>query len=89
MDWARRPGWWICACECGKRRDVIERRLLSGEYIRQLRVEYACRQLSSSSTALAEIASAAGFSDQSHFSRTFKRQIGMTPSQYRAISRAR
>jgi AraC family transcriptional regulator len=60
-----------------------------GEYIRQLRVEYACRQLSSSSTALAEIASTAGFSDQSHFSRTFKRQIGMTPAQYRAISRAR
>jgi AraC-like DNA-binding protein len=26
----------------------------------------------------------AGFSDQSQFSRTFKRLMGMTPAQYRA-----
>jgi AraC family transcriptional regulator len=55
-----------------------------GEYIRRLRVERACRQLSSSNESLATIAASAGFSDQSHFSRTFKRLMGMTPAQYRA-----
>ena len=55
-----------------------------GEYIRRLRVERARRQLSSSDESLATIAAGAGFSDQSHFSRTFKRLMGMTPAQYRA-----
>jgi AraC family transcriptional regulator len=55
-----------------------------GEYIRQLRVERACIQLHASDEPLAAIAASVGFSDQSHFSRTFKRLIGMTPAQYRA-----
>lgn len=55
-----------------------------GEYIRQLRIEHACHELRASDTSLAAIASAAGFSDQSHFSRTFKRFMEMTPGQYRA-----
>lgn len=55
-----------------------------GQYIRRLRVERACRQLSSSDESLATIAAGAGFSDQSHFSRTFKHLMGMTPAQYRA-----
>jgi AraC family transcriptional regulator len=58
-------------------------RCTMGEYVRQLRVERACRQLNSSHEPLAAIAADAGFSDQSHFSRTFKRLIGMTPTEYR------
>ena len=60
-----------------------------GEYIRRLRVEFACRLLSASDTPLIEIALAAGFSQQSHFTKTFKKLTGLTPYQYRVSSRAR
>lgn len=54
-----------------------------GEYVRKLRIEYACHELATSSKPIVEIALAAGFCDQSHFTRTFKRSIGTAPSQYR------
>lgn len=54
-----------------------------GEYVRRRRIDYACRQLSTPDVSLTEIALAAGFFDQSHFARTFKSQIGLTPNEYR------
>lgn len=54
-----------------------------GEYVRQLRIESACRQLSASHASLSEIAATAGFSDQSHFCRVFKQETGQTPAAYR------
>lgn len=60
-----------------------------GEYVRQLRIEFACREITESGTPFLEIAAAAGFADQGHFARTFKRITGLTPSQYRANFRAR
>jgi AraC family transcriptional regulator len=58
-------------------------RCTPGEYLRQLRVQYACRQLSETNASISEIALAAGFCDQSHFNRHFKRLLGLTPAQYR------
>lgn len=55
------------------------------DYVRQLRITTACRELSGSNKSLARIALAVGFYDQSHFSRTFKRLMGMTPVQYRKL----
>ena len=55
-----------------------------GEYLRRMRIEYACRELMASNLAVINIAFAAGFADQSHFSRTFKRLCGTTPGRYRA-----
>lgn len=54
-----------------------------GEYIRHLRIQFACRQMANSDATMAEIASASGFFDQSHFSRIFKRLTGTTPAEYR------
>jgi len=59
-----------------------------GDYVRRLRVERACHDLANSESPLADIALAAGFCDQSHFTRTFKRLIGIAPSEYRRSIRA-
>jgi AraC family transcriptional regulator len=53
-----------------------------GDYLRQLRIEFACRQMTTSDMPLVEIALAAGFADQSHFTKTFKRLMGMTPGDF-------
>ena len=58
-----------------------------GEYLRRLRIEFACHKLSTSDDPLSMIAAAAGFSDQSHFSKTFKLMTGMTPIRYKRLIR--
>lgn len=58
-----------------------------GEYLRRLRLEFACQQISTSDASLSEIALTAGFFDQSHFARTFKTYTGFTPGQYRLTFR--
>jgi AraC family transcriptional regulator len=58
-----------------------------GEYVRRLRIEFASRELSRTDSPLADIALAAGFAHQAHFSRTFKRLTGLTPAQYRSTFR--
>ena len=55
-----------------------------GEYVRQLRLDFACAQLTRGHDSLAAIALAAGFTDQSHFTRMFRRRMGLTPGAYRA-----
>lgn len=56
-----------------------------GEYQRRRRFEYAREQLADRAMPLAQIAADAGFADQSHLTRTFKRFSGMTPSEYRTF----
>ncbi len=60
-----------------------------GEYVRRLRVEFACSKLSGSDEPLAKIALTAGFSDQSHFSRVVRNHTGTSPAKYRKIHRSR
>jgi AraC family transcriptional regulator len=57
-----------------------------GAYVRRQRVALACRHLAGSAAPLADIALLAGFADQSHFTRTFKRQLGLTPAAYRKMT---
>lgn len=61
----------------------------AGEYVRRLRIESARRELAQSQASLAVIALAAGFSDQSHLTREFKRMTGYTPLQYRNLFKSR
>lgn len=58
-----------------------------GEYIRDLRIEYARREITKGETPLAIIALEAGFANQGHFSSTFKRITGFTPAAYGRFSR--
>jgi AraC family transcriptional regulator len=57
--------------------------LLIGEYVRRLRVEWASQRLAGTDIPLAQIAAAAGFSDQSEFTRRFREHTGTTPARYR------
>jgi AraC family transcriptional regulator len=67
----------------------VHYRCTVGEYLRQLRVESACRAISRSDAPLSAIALDAGFADQSHFTKAFKRLMGITPGQFRSASRSR
>lgn len=57
--------------------------LTFGEYMRKLRIEKACALIQGSQHNLTEIAYLTGFSDQSHFSRIFKKQTGLSPANYK------
>lgn len=54
-----------------------------GEYLRRLRIEAARAELVASDKSIAAIAIGAGFSDQAHFTRAFKRATGETPGAWR------
>ncbi len=54
-----------------------------GEYVQRLRITNAAKLLQESETPLTEIAFSCGFADQSHFTRVFKRRMGVTPGAYR------
>ncbi len=58
-----------------------------GTYLRRRRIDFACQSLASTDLPLSRIALEAGFSDQSHLTRTFKQHIGMPPAQYRDLLR--
>jgi len=49
----------------------------------RLRIECAQRLLAENDTPLAQVALACGFINQSHFTKTFKRYLGVTPCTYR------
>jgi AraC family transcriptional regulator len=60
-----------------------------GDYLRRLRIEFACREISASNTPLSEIALSSGFADQSHFTKTFSQVMGISPAAYRKFCRGR
>jgi AraC-like DNA-binding protein len=58
-----------------------------GEYIRKQRIQKATELMANANYSLTEIAYLTGFSDQSHFTRIFKKHTGDNPSEYRKKNR--
>jgi len=57
------------------------------DYLQNLRVEEAKRQLETTGTAVDDISADVGYEDPSFFRRLFKRRTGLTPGQYRQMFR--
>ena len=54
-----------------------------GKYIQRLRVTEAARLLRESDRSVSEISAEVGFNNMSYFCRAFKKEMNMTPLQYR------
>ena len=52
-------------------------------YLTDKRLSASKELLVSSNLSIAQVASSTGFSSQSYFSQIFRKEIGMTPQQYR------
>lgn len=53
------------------------------EYLNRIRIEEAQRLLTNTDYPIMHIAVSCGFSDQSYFTKVFKKHTGLTPKQYR------
>jgi AraC family transcriptional regulator len=60
-----------------------------GHYLRSRSLQFAAAALRDTDRPIGEIALDAGFYDQSHFSRAFKRETGVSPLLYRSALRSR
>lgn len=58
------------------------------QYLDMLRMDAAIAALARSGRSIAEIADACGYSAQSHFTRFFVQQLGITPGEYRRAALA-
>jgi len=56
-------------------------------HIRNVRIRAACNLLASTNDTVAAIALEVGFYDHSHFTRSFKRVMGLSPTEYRKKGR--
>jgi AraC family transcriptional regulator len=55
------------------------------QYVLRRRIERGRKLLHNPSVSVLEAAVRSGFSDQSHFTKLFRRIVGVTPSKYRSI----
>ena len=58
-----------------------------GQYLLRYRLARACESLAHPGALAKEVAYAVGFNDLSYFTWAFKRQLGLTPSEYRGRAR--
>jgi len=65
----------------------LHMRQTPGEYLRRVRMERSTREVLVSDLPLKAIASRAGFADQAHFTREFRRHHGVSPTEMRRGAR--
>ena len=53
------------------------------KYLQNIRMKHACLLLEQTNKPITEIAASCGFNDSNFFTRTFKKQMIMTPTEYR------
>ncbi len=90
-DVARVWTWPVISRELGQPVRSLQRCLANeetslSELVRAVRVREACHLLEAGELSLTQIGFWCGFSDSAHFSRDFKKSLGMAPSVYRASS---
>lgn len=54
-------------------------------YVRRLRMERAARKLRMGAVDITEVALAAGYDSHAAFSKAFKQQFGLSPSEFRQL----
>ena len=68
-------------------RSAIQR--LTGEtpaaYVMRVRLAYAKRLLAHGESSIGDVAQQCGFQTNAHFTRCFKQQFGITPTQFRRM----
>ena len=79
------------AHEAGMSKRSLQRKLKDAGFsfsqlVRLVRVHESCRLLAEDVTPITAIGFCTGFSDSAHFSRDFRASMGMTPTDYRALS---
>jgi AraC-like DNA-binding protein len=57
------------------------------EFIRNIRLRKAAALLTSQADSVTQIGIAVGFEDQSYFSKSFKKQYGVPPSEYLQVTK--
>lgn len=61
--------------------------LNTGQWLLKQRVDLACERLRDTNDSIIAVAFQTGYTDQSAFTRQFRRATGLSPSQYRSESR--
>lgn len=57
------------------------------DFIRHIKMQYACSLLESQNYTIAEVAEMVGFEDRRYFTTSFKKEFGVTPSSYAKADR--
>jgi len=76
------------AVDLGTSKSTLHRKLKSltglapGEFIRNIRLKHASKMILNNTGNISEIAYAVGFNDPKYFSRCFKSEFGLTPTEY-------
>jgi AraC-like DNA-binding protein len=61
-------------------------RMSPSTYLQRVRVHEACRRLTDGDQSISEISLETGFYDQAHLTRTFKKFLDITPTEFRRIN---